>query len=70
MRKFPKGCLGCVITQLYAELLLDPSREYCISPFNLIDKTHIYCPCTTCLIKVVCKIPCDKFIEIKENLTC
>jgi hypothetical protein len=38
--------------------------------YNHIERRDIYCPCGTCLVKVVCGITCDIYTQFySERLT-
>ncbi len=53
-----KGCEGC----LTKEVCEDGGKPY------YKEKYNIKCPCGMCLIKVICKDPCEDYLDFDVEI--
>lgn len=59
----PEGCRGCMLTR-------ERGGHYskCSIKLYCSLKEINSCPCQTCIVKVICNIPCDLYNDYKNTL--
>jgi hypothetical protein len=63
-----KGCNGCLVKCIYYSTYKYETGTKPKKTMKKVIKKIMECPCTTCIVKVVCKVGCDEYSTFSQRI--